>query len=95
MLAACAAGRTQDADFIPEHIPHTFNLLLDRSRLLADPVAPSQGAVAGLPYRLPDGTTQVGTDRGIDAPVTIAAWPRSCAGRAEALLPQVRTDDTL
>ncbi len=35
VLAARAAGRTEDADFIAEHIRHTVDLLLERSRALA------------------------------------------------------------
>ncbi len=34
MLAARAAGHTEDADCIAEHIRHTVDLLLDRSRAL-------------------------------------------------------------
>ncbi len=56
VLAARAAGRTEDADFIAEHIRHTVDLLLERSRTLADAVEAGRVAVVGLSYRLADGT---------------------------------------
>jgi carbonic anhydrase len=36
VLAARAAGLTEDGDVIAEHVRHTVDLLLDRSRVLAD-----------------------------------------------------------
>ncbi|MFH8591619.1 carbonic anhydrase [Streptomyces rimosus] len=38
VLAACAAGHTEDASFIDEHIRRTVDLLLQRSRLVAEAV---------------------------------------------------------
>ncbi|MFD7555705.1 MULTISPECIES: carbonic anhydrase [unclassified Streptomyces] len=72
VLAARAAGHTEDSDFIAEHIRHTVDLLLDRSRLLADRVAAGEAAVVGLAYRLADGTAQLVTARGLDVPTATA-----------------------
>lgn len=66
VLAARAAGHTKDADFIAEHIRHTVDLLLDRSRFLAEAVDAGKIAVVGLSYRLADGTAHLVTTRGID-----------------------------
>ncbi|WP_030885003.1 MULTISPECIES: carbonic anhydrase [Streptomyces] len=66
VLAARAAGRTRDEDFIAEHIRHTIDLLMERSRVLADAVEAGRVAVVGLSYRLVDGTARVVTARGLD-----------------------------
>ncbi|MGX8903845.1 carbonic anhydrase [Streptomyces netropsis] len=66
VLAAHAAGRTEEEDFIDEHIRHTVDLLLDRSRTLAEAVAEGRAAVVGLSYRLADGTARLVTAKGID-----------------------------
>lgn len=66
VLAARAAGRTRDEDFIAEHIRHTVDLLMERSRVLADAVDAGRVAVVGLSYRLVDGTARVVTARGLD-----------------------------
>ncbi|WP_018353360.1 carbonic anhydrase [Longispora albida] len=68
VLAAKAAGLSEDSDFISEHIRHTVSLLLDRSRTLADAVAVRKTAVVGLAYRLADGTAQVVTSHGAVPP---------------------------
>lgn len=68
MLAARAAGRTEDADLIAEHIRHTVDLLLERSRALAEAVQAGRVAVVGLSYRLADGTAHLVTSRGLDLP---------------------------
>ncbi|MEU9714890.1 carbonic anhydrase [Streptomyces sp. NPDC047976] len=68
VLSARAAGHTEDADFIAEHIRHTVDLLLDRSRALAQAVEDGQAAVVGLSYRLADGTARVVTARGLEVP---------------------------
>jgi carbonic anhydrase len=68
VLAARAAGRTEDADFIAEHIRHTVGLLLDRSRVLAQAVEAGQAAVVGLSYRLADGTARLVTAHGLEVP---------------------------
>lgn len=65
VLAARAAGLTEDDDIIAEHIRHTVDFLLDRSRVLADQVDAGQVAVVGLSYRLADGNARVVTTRGL------------------------------
>ncbi|RSS80681.1 carbonic anhydrase [Streptomyces sp. WAC06614] len=69
VLAAQAAGLTGDDDIIAEHIRHTVDLLLDRSRVLADQVATGRTAVVGLSYRLADGSARLVTARGLPTPV--------------------------
>ncbi|WP_404962649.1 carbonic anhydrase [Streptomyces sp. 147326] len=71
VLAARAAGLTEDDDIIAEHIRHTVDLLLDRSRVLADQVAAGQVAVVGLSYRLADGSARVVTTRGLPQEATV------------------------
>ncbi|MEU6895557.1 carbonic anhydrase [Streptomyces sp. NPDC046557] len=66
VLAARSAGLTQDSDIIAEHTRHTVDLLLDRSRVLADQVKAGQTAVVGLSYRLSDGSAHLVTTRGLD-----------------------------
>ncbi|MBT2509728.1 carbonic anhydrase [Streptomyces sp. ISL-98] len=68
VLAARAAGRTEDADFIAEHIRHTVDLLMDRSRVLAQAVEAGRVAMVGLSYRLADGTARLVTARGLEVP---------------------------
>ncbi|GAU71163.1 putative carbonic anhydrase [Streptomyces sp. NBRC 110611] len=65
VLAARAAGLTGDDDIIDEHIRHTVDLLLDRSRVLADQVTAGKTAVVGLSYRLADGSARFVTARGL------------------------------
>ncbi|MET9049180.1 MULTISPECIES: carbonic anhydrase [unclassified Streptomyces] len=65
VLAARAAGRDQAEDVLHEHIRHTVDLLLDRSRLLAERVADGRLAVAGLSYRLADGSAQLVAAHGL------------------------------
>ncbi|MEV6401045.1 carbonic anhydrase, partial [Streptomyces sp. NPDC051907] len=65
VLAAHAAGLTEEDDIIAEHIRHTLDLLLDRSRVLADQVAAGKTAVVGLSYRLADGSARLVTTRGL------------------------------
>ncbi|MFF0205187.1 carbonic anhydrase [Streptomyces sp. NPDC005017] len=72
VLASRAAGHTEDADFITEHIKHTVDLLLDRSRLLAEATEAGRVALVGLSYRLADGTAHVVTVRGLDAPAHLS-----------------------
>ncbi|MFJ7244428.1 carbonic anhydrase [Kitasatospora sp. NPDC098652] len=66
VLAARAAGRTEDADFIAENVRHTVDLLLERSHTLARAVGTGAAAVVGLSYRLADGTAHLVTARGLD-----------------------------
>ncbi|MFJ5710650.1 MULTISPECIES: carbonic anhydrase [unclassified Streptomyces] len=68
ILAARTAGLTADSDIIDEHIRHTVDLLLDRSRLLSDQVAAGETAVVGLGYRLDEGSARLVTTRGVVAP---------------------------
>lgn len=68
VLAARAAGHSEDEDFIAEHIRHTVDLLLDRSRVLAQAVEAERVAVVGLSYRLADGTARLITTRGLEVP---------------------------
>ncbi|MFG2292853.1 carbonic anhydrase [Streptomyces sp. NPDC048603] len=69
VLAARAAGLTEEDDIIAEHIRHTVDLLLDRSRVLADQVGAGRTAVVGLSYRLADGSARVVTTHGLPAGV--------------------------
>jgi carbonic anhydrase len=68
VLAAQATGRTEDSDYIDIHIAHTIDLLLERSRAVADAVDAGRVAVVGLSYRLADGTARLVTTRGLDEP---------------------------
>ncbi|WP_037305778.1 carbonic anhydrase [Amycolatopsis orientalis] len=70
VLAARAAGLSEDDDIIAEHIRQTVDLLTDRSRLLADKIESGQTAIAGLSYRLADGSARVVTTRGVSAEAT-------------------------
>ncbi|MGW7004163.1 carbonic anhydrase [Streptomyces sp. NPDC054933] len=71
VLAARAAGITEDSDFIAEHVRHTVNVLLDRSRVLAEQVAAGRTAVVGLSYRLTDGSARLVAATGIDMPTIV------------------------
>lgn len=64
MLAARAAGLTADSDLIDAHIQHTVDLLLDRSRVLADQVASGNTGVVGLAYQLAEGSARLVTSQG-------------------------------
>ncbi|AJT62581.1 Carbonic anhydrase 2 [Streptomyces lydicus] len=65
VLAARAAGRDQADEILAEHIHRTVDLLLERSRVLAERVADGRLAIAGLSYRLADGTAQLVASRGL------------------------------
>ncbi|MFB6509108.1 carbonic anhydrase [Streptomyces virginiae] len=69
VLAARAAGRETAEGILAEHIEHTVDLLLERSRVLAEAVAAGRSAVVGLSYRLSDGSAQLVATRGLDAAV--------------------------
>ncbi|MER6678609.1 carbonic anhydrase [Streptomyces sp. NPDC000983] len=69
VLAARAVGRDRPEEILAEHIERTTDLLLERSRVLADRVADGRTAVVGLSYRLTDGSAQIVTAQGIDAAV--------------------------
>ncbi|MGI5291367.1 carbonic anhydrase [Nonomuraea polychroma] len=65
VLAARAAGHGQAEEILHEHIRHTVDLLLDRSRVLAEGVAAGRLAVAGLSYRLAGGSAQLVASHGL------------------------------
>lgn len=73
VLAARAAGRDQADEILAEHIEHTVDLLLERSRALAERVAAGRLGVVGLSYRLADGSAQLVASRGLDAAVPAAS----------------------
>lgn len=68
VLAARAAGRLHADEILATHISRTVDLLLDRSRLLAERVNAGQAAVVGLCYRLADGSAQLVAARGLESP---------------------------
>ncbi|WP_217145702.1 carbonic anhydrase [Streptomyces sp. AC627_RSS907] len=72
ILAARAAGLTQDDDIIDQHIRCTVDLLMDRSRTLAEQTTAGRTAVVGLSYRLSDGSARLVTARGL--PTGAAAY---------------------
>ncbi|GAX57744.1 carbonic anhydrase [Streptomyces olivochromogenes] len=65
VLAARAAGREQPEEILAEHIRHTVDLLLERSRVLAERVSAGRLAVVGLSYRLADGSAQLVASHGL------------------------------
>ncbi|MFF6787921.1 carbonic anhydrase [Streptomyces filamentosus] len=67
ILAARTAGLTEDSEIIDEHIRHTADLLLDRSRLLSDQVAAGEIAVVGLGYELAGGSARLVATHGVVA----------------------------
>jgi carbonic anhydrase len=73
VLAARAAGRETAEEILAEHIEHTVDLLLERSRVLAERVAAGRLGVVGLSYRLADGSAQLVASRGLDAVVPSAS----------------------
>ncbi|MEU3664696.1 carbonic anhydrase [Streptomyces sp. NPDC032940] len=73
VLAARAAGKVEPHEVLAEHVRHTVDLLLDRSRVLAEKVAAGQAAVVGLCYRLSDGRAQVVASRGVETAVPAAS----------------------
>jgi carbonic anhydrase len=73
VLAARAAGRVEADEILAEHIRHTVDLLLDRSRVLAERVDAGRAAVVGLCYRLADGSARVVAVRGLELAVDFAS----------------------
>ncbi|MFF2191416.1 carbonic anhydrase [Streptomyces sp. NPDC058157] len=69
VLAARAAGRESAEEILAEHIEQTVDLLLERSRVLADRVADGRLGIVGLSYRLGDGSAQLVATRGLDTAV--------------------------
>jgi len=72
VLAARAAGRDRAEEILAEHIENTVDLLLERSRVLAERVAAGRLGVVGLSYRLADGSAQLVASRGLDPAVPAA-----------------------
>ncbi|GAA2694887.1 carbonic anhydrase [Streptomyces lunalinharesii] len=73
VLAARAAGRETAEEILAEHIEHTVDLLLERSRILAEAVAAGRLGVVGLSYRLADGSAQLVATRGLDTATPTAS----------------------
>ena len=65
VMAAHANGHDQEEQILDEHITRTVDLLLERSRDLADQVAAGRTAIVGLAYRLADGSARLVTARGL------------------------------
>ncbi|MFK0118950.1 carbonic anhydrase [Streptomyces sp. NPDC090994] len=80
VLAAQAAGVSEDEGFIATHVRHTVDLVMDRSRELADQVAAGRTAVVGLTYRLAEGSVRTVTSRGLDVPSDPAPATASTPG---------------
>ncbi|MFE2823309.1 carbonic anhydrase [Streptomyces sp. NPDC059271] len=70
ILAAQAAGLHSDSEMIDTHIRHTVDLLLDRSRVLAEQVAHHHVGVVGLAYHLAEGKARLVTSRGLPETTT-------------------------
>ncbi|AYV31903.1 Carbonic anhydrase 2 [Streptomyces sp. ADI95-16] len=73
VLAARAAGRDSADEILHQHIRHTVDLMLERSRVLAERVASGRLAVAGLSYRLADGSAQLVAAHGLPVPAVQAS----------------------
>ncbi|MGW7660806.1 carbonic anhydrase [Streptomyces sp. NPDC054756] len=69
VLSARAAGRDSADEILAEHIENTVDLLLERSRVLAERVADGRLGVVGLSYRLADGSARLVAARGLDVAV--------------------------
>lgn len=65
VLAARAAGLTEPDDYIDTHIRRTVELVLERSRDLADSVAAGRLALVGMSYRLADGSARLVVSHGL------------------------------
>lgn len=64
VLAGRATGMTTVDEFVDQHIRRTVDHLVGRSALLASAVADGRCAVAGLSYRLAEGTVRLVAGRG-------------------------------
>ncbi|MEU8942970.1 carbonic anhydrase [Streptomyces goshikiensis] len=73
VLAARAAGGDSADEILHHHIRHTVDLMLERSRVLAERVASGRLAVAGLSYRLADGSAQLVAAHGLPVPAAQAS----------------------
>ncbi|SEM01128.1 carbonic anhydrase [Streptacidiphilus jiangxiensis] len=68
VLAARAAGIESRDDIVKEHIKQTVDLLLDRSRVLAEAVEAGRTAIVGLSYALADGAARPVSAHGLSHP---------------------------
>ncbi|MER6349797.1 carbonic anhydrase [Streptomyces sp. NPDC001595] len=73
VLAARAAGKETAEEILAEHVEHTVDLLLERSRVLAERVAAGRLAVVGMSYRLADGSARLVAARGLDVAASTPA----------------------
>jgi carbonic anhydrase len=73
VLAARAAGLTRPEQILAEHVRITTDLLLDRSRVLAENVAAGKTAVVGLRYQLADGKAKFVAAHGLKTAVPAAS----------------------
>lgn len=67
VLAAQAAGATDDGEFIATHVRHTVDVLLRRSSVLTDRLAAGALGLAGLRYRLVEGGAELVGARNLPA----------------------------
>lgn len=58
VLAGRAEGLTEYYDFVGRHVRETVNLLVERSRIIADRVDEGTLAIVGLTYHLDDGRVE-------------------------------------
>ncbi|MBB3053068.1 carbonic anhydrase [Saccharopolyspora sp. ID03-671] len=65
VLSGRAAGLTEINQFVDEHIRRTVDYLVGRSTLLAAEVEAGRCAIAGLSYRLAEGTAGLVASRGL------------------------------
>lgn len=66
IITAHSAGITESDAIGRRHVQNTTELLLDRSKPLADAVARKRGAVVGLTYQLDNGHAHVAAAHGLD-----------------------------
>lgn len=88
--AARAAGRVRPEQIIAEHVRNTTDLLLSRSRVLAEKVAAGQTAVVGPRCHLADGSAQLVASHGLDVQDAATSWP----SRTRLALAPRSTEDT-
>lgn len=81
---ARSQGITDPDDIARQHVATTVDMLLQRSRVLADATASGQAAVVGLSYALADGRARLVTSRGLagEAPAEPTETPTGAPGRA-------------
>ncbi|MFF0700043.1 hypothetical protein ACFYVC_07025 [Streptomyces tendae] len=69
VLTAEAAGVSEDEGFIATHVRYTVDLIMNRSKELADQVAAGSTAVVGLTYRLAECSVRMANSRGLHLPL--------------------------